>query len=108
MRVSTAGDLGNLVRERRQDLRMSQQTLADLAGVDRSWLSTVEGGHVRAEFGRLLALVTALGMSFDLAADDDLHESDNEDSTNNLADGDAASAVNLDQLLRSFDRDETR
>jgi transcriptional regulator with XRE-family HTH domain len=105
MKVFTAGDLGNLVRERRHDLRMSQQALADLAGVDRSWLSTVEGGHVRAEFGRLLALVTALGMSFDLAVDDDLKDSSND---NNLADDDAPSAVNLDRLLRSFDRDETR
>lgn len=68
MRMNSAEDFGNLVRERRQQLQLSQQEVADRAGVDRSWLSTVERGHPRAELGKVLRLVRALDMSLDLTA----------------------------------------
>jgi transcriptional regulator with XRE-family HTH domain len=67
VRVSTAEDFGSVVRERRHELRLSQQAAADRAGVNRSWLSAVEQGHARAELGKLLRLVRALDMVLDLA-----------------------------------------
>lgn len=67
MRVSTPHELGLRVRERRHDLRLSQQVLADRAGVSRPWLVAVEQGHPRAELGKLLALLAELGLTLDLS-----------------------------------------
>lgn len=67
MRASTPRELGSLVRERRHDLQLSQQQLAHLAGVSRTWLVTVEAGHPRAELGKLLALLAELGLTLDLS-----------------------------------------
>jgi transcriptional regulator with XRE-family HTH domain len=66
MRVLTTDDLGNLVREQRLHLRMSQAELAERAGLDRSWLSHVERGHDRAEFGKVLRVLIALDVVLDL------------------------------------------
>ena len=66
MRVTTAEDLGNLVREKRQAAGMTQRQLAALAGVSRLWLVHVEAGHRGAEFGRVLQLVASLDLSLDL------------------------------------------
>ena len=66
MRVTTAEDLGNLVRDKRDALRMTQRQLAALAGVSRLWLVHVEAGHPGAEFGRILQLVASLDLRFDL------------------------------------------
>lgn len=52
MRVTTAGDLGNFVREKRVESGMTQRQLAELAGVSRLWLVHVEAGHPGAESGR--------------------------------------------------------
>lgn len=67
MRVSTPRELGLRVRERRHDLRLSQQALADHAGVGRPWLVAVERGHPRAELGKLLAVLAELGLAIDLS-----------------------------------------
>jgi transcriptional regulator with XRE-family HTH domain len=66
MRVTTAEDLGNLVREKRQAAGMTQRQLAALAGVSRLWLVHVEAGHRGAEFGRVLQLVASLDLALDL------------------------------------------
>jgi transcriptional regulator with XRE-family HTH domain len=67
MRANTAREIGLLVRERRHDLRLSQQELAQRAGVGRPWLIAVEAGHARAELGKLLALFAELGLTLDLS-----------------------------------------
>jgi HTH-type transcriptional regulator / antitoxin HipB len=66
MRVTTAEDLGNLVREKRQAAGMTQRQLAALAGVSRLWLVHLEAGHRGAEFGRVLQLVASLDLALDL------------------------------------------
>lgn len=68
MRIRTPRELGLLIRERRHELRLSQQQLADRAGVGRPWLVSVEAGHARAELGKLLALLAELGLVLDLSA----------------------------------------
>jgi HTH-type transcriptional regulator/antitoxin HipB len=67
MRANTPRELGLLVRTRRHDLRLSQQDLANRAGVSRPWLVAVEAGHPRAELGKLLALLGELGLTLDLS-----------------------------------------
>ncbi len=94
MRASTPRDLGLLVRTRRHDLKLSQQDLANRAGVSRPWLVAVEAGHPRAELGKLLALFGELGLTLDLspAATGALPEP-----------GAQPRVVDLDELLESHD-----
>jgi y4mF family transcriptional regulator len=94
MRASTPRELGLLVRERRHDLRLSQQDLADRAGVSRSWLVGVEAGHPRAELGKLYALLAELGLTLDLAPTP---------TGQRPEPGDQPRTVNLDELLERHD-----
>ena len=71
VRVHTPRDVGNLVRDRRHDLRLTQQQLADRAGVSRPWLASVEAGHPRAELGKLLSLLAELELVLDLSVPQD-------------------------------------
>src|SRR5579872_4886048 len=66
MRLTTPDDLGNLVREKRQAMHLTQRQLAELTGVSRLWLVHVEAGHPGAEFGRILHLVASLDLTLDL------------------------------------------
>lgn len=93
MRASTPRELGLLVRERRQDLRLSQVELAAHAGVSREWLLAVEKGHPRAELGKILALLAELGLSFDLSPDDGFE----------VAPSEQPALVDLDILLDEHD-----
>ena len=94
MRAATPRELGLLVRERRHDLRLSQQELAERAGVSRPWLVSVERGHARAELGKLLALLAELGLALDVSPDADVEVSSN----------DQLEVVNLDRLIGEHDR----
>lgn len=55
--------LGRVVRARRQILGLSQHDLADQAGVGRRFISDLEGGKPTVEFGRVLQVFEALGLS---------------------------------------------
>jgi HTH-type transcriptional regulator/antitoxin HipB len=94
MRAATPHELGQLVRERRRDLHLSQEELARRAGVGRPWLVAVEKGHPRAELGKLLALLAELGLTLDLSAATDA----------NAVSSDQPEVVDLDRLLDAHDR----
>jgi y4mF family transcriptional regulator len=70
MRISSTRDLAATVRGRRQELRLSQAELATRAQVSREWISGVEQGKATVEFGLVLRLLDALGLSIDLSAHD--------------------------------------
>jgi y4mF family transcriptional regulator len=73
--IKTPAAAGAIIRARRTARGLSQQTLSDMAGVSRKFLIDLEAGHDRAELGKTLAVMTALGLS--LAATDPLpHGSD--------------------------------
>lgn len=90
MKITSVQSLAAAVRGRRIDLNLSQADLAVRAGVSRPWLSKVEAGKATAEFGLIVRLLDALGLSLDL----------------DLADGgpgDAAlPSLNLDDLLKEY------
>jgi y4mF family transcriptional regulator len=67
MRIHRATELGQLLRERRRQLRLPQAQLAEQAGVSRAWLLSVEQGHERVELGLVFQLLSTLGMSLDVA-----------------------------------------
>lgn len=61
-RVSSTADLGQLVRERRMEMRLTQQDLADAAGTGRRFISELEGGKATLEFGRIIQVCRILGI----------------------------------------------
>lgn len=52
--------LGQAVRVRRQELAMSQEALADVAGVDRSHMGKIERGERNVTFLNILKIAKAL------------------------------------------------
>jgi y4mF family transcriptional regulator len=67
VKVNSAHDLAATVRGRRLDLGLSQAKLAELAGVSRVWIATLEGGKRSVNFGLVLRLLFALGLKMDIA-----------------------------------------
>lgn len=64
--IRSTADLGRFIRLVRRERRMTQQELADIAGVGRRFLLELEAGKPTVEFGRVLQVSAALGI--DLAA----------------------------------------
>ena len=58
--VHDARALGLAIRERRSDLGLSQQQLADRLGVSRQWIVGLEAGRERAELGLVLRALHGL------------------------------------------------
>lgn len=74
MFVSTARDWGNIVRDRRAELEMSQAALAERIGKARQWVVRFESGHAgSASVDSLLRLLDALELEIQV---DTVQESD--------------------------------
>jgi HTH-type transcriptional regulator / antitoxin HipB len=58
--------LAAAVRARRSDLRLSQQDLADMAGVSERFVRFVEQGKQSLRLDTLLALLDTLGLELEL------------------------------------------
>jgi len=54
--------LGRIFADRRVELRLTQQTLADLAGVSRSSVQSLERGDGSIKFGSLAEIAEILGL----------------------------------------------
>lgn len=57
-----------MIADRRIALRLTQQTLADLAGVSRSSVQSLERGSGSIKFGSVIEIAGILGMRLDLNA----------------------------------------
>lgn len=62
MRVESAAQLGGLIRQRREALRLRQGDLASVAGVDQGNLSKIERGAARATLETYLRICEAVGI----------------------------------------------
>jgi HTH-type transcriptional regulator / antitoxin HipB len=62
-----SAQLAVAVRTRRADLRLSQQDLADMAGVSERFVRFVEQGKPSLRLDTLLALLDTLGLEVQLA-----------------------------------------
>lgn len=60
--------IGAAFADRRIALRLTQQTLADLAGVSRSTIQSLERGSGSISFGSVLEIADALGLHVDVNA----------------------------------------
>ncbi len=59
-------DLAGLVRDRRQDLDLTQAELSDLAEVSERLIRDLEGGRLTIRTDKLSAVLTALGLEIDI------------------------------------------
>ncbi|NMA97741.1 MAG: helix-turn-helix transcriptional regulator [Phyllobacteriaceae bacterium] len=64
--VRSTQELGNTISYARKAHGYSQQQFADLAGVGRRFVSELENGKASAEFGKVLQVLTALGIDLQL------------------------------------------
>ena len=53
--------LGERIRERRMELRLSQEALAEKAGISANTVSRIEGGQMAMGIGTFIKLVQAMG-----------------------------------------------
>jgi HTH-type transcriptional regulator / antitoxin HipB len=94
MEIATAADIGAAIRQRRRELGLGQQALADRVGVSRQWIVEIEQGKPRAEIGLLLKTMAALGLKLEIAAGGDARQR----STGRPA-ADRGHEVDLDALI---------
>lgn len=62
----SAAVLGAKVREARRERRLTQAQIAQTANVSRAFVVELERGHPRAELGKVLAVLGALGLDLSL------------------------------------------
>ncbi|HSK24815.1 MAG TPA: helix-turn-helix transcriptional regulator [Egicoccus sp.] len=55
-------ELGPVVRQRRRDLGLRQDELADLAGVSTRFVHTLEAGKPSVQMDRVVAVLEVLGL----------------------------------------------
>ncbi len=67
MIVSNSRDLGLLIRNRRQELGLTQVEVSRRAGMSRQWLIQVEQGKGTAELDRVMRLLRVLRLRTDVA-----------------------------------------
>lgn len=79
MEIHALQDLMTMVATRRRDLSWTQAELATRAGVSRRWVSLFESGHEKAEVGRVLAVLDALGVRLEADTGDGTGSTPDED-----------------------------
>ncbi len=65
-RIYTAGSLGAAIRHYRQEAGLTQEELADQAGLNRTYLSELEGGKETEQIRRILRVLRQLGVRMTL------------------------------------------
>ena len=62
MRVTTMAELGSLIREERLRQKLTQTDLAGISSVGITFISQLENGKETAEMGRVIRVLTMLGI----------------------------------------------
>ena len=60
--VQDMKELGKAIRERRRELGYTQAFLADYAGISASFLSELENGKDTIQAGKMIEVISLLGM----------------------------------------------
>lgn len=55
-------EFGNILRNRRQTLRTTQQTLAEMSGVSVRMIKAIEGGYANPSIATLEKILNVLGL----------------------------------------------
>lgn len=64
--VHSIGELAAVIRQRRRDLRFTQDELAAYAGVGRRFIIELEDGKTSVRFDKMLLVLQALGLRLQL------------------------------------------
>ncbi len=59
---------GVILRDRRNELKMTQQKLAEMTGTNRSYISRIEKGNTDISLSSFLRIISAMNLSMDLRA----------------------------------------
>jgi len=69
-RIVNTKEIGTIIKERRQSLKVNQQTLSELAGVGINTLVAIERGQGNPKIETLLSILETLGLQFDIKLKD--------------------------------------
>ena len=58
---------GEMLRDRRKELRLTQEYLAEKAGIKRSYISRIEKGDTDMQMSSFIRIAEALGLKFTLS-----------------------------------------
>ncbi|ACM20080.1 helix-turn-helix XRE domain protein [Geotalea daltonii FRC-32] len=61
-KVSTSRDIGRIIRMKRKEIGVRQETAAGMSGVGTKFLSQLENGKETAELGKTLQILRKLGL----------------------------------------------
>ena len=59
-------DLGQVIKSRRQELRLTQQSLSDMSGVSVRMVKSIEGGYANPSIKTVEKLLAPLGLRIEI------------------------------------------
>ena len=59
-------NIGQEIRKRRQELRLTQQSLADMSGVSVRMIKSIEGNYANPSMKTVVKLLQALGLGLEI------------------------------------------
>ena len=62
-RIKDVADFGKAVKDRRKELGYTQKDLSEITGISASFLSDLENGKATVELGKVLMVVSLLGLN---------------------------------------------
>lgn len=66
MKITNSEELGNVIRERRKELKYTQAFLSEYTGLSISFISDVERGKQTVEIGKVIQLISILGLDINI------------------------------------------
>ena len=66
MKITDSEELGNIIRNRRKELKYTQAFLSEYTGLSVSFISDVERGKTTVEIGKVIQLISILGLDINI------------------------------------------
>ena len=66
MKVNNTKELGKMIRQRRKELGYTQGFLSEYSGLSASFISNLENGKKTAETGKVMFLLSLLGLDLEV------------------------------------------
>ncbi|MCM1369996.1 MAG: helix-turn-helix domain-containing protein [Candidatus Amulumruptor caecigallinarius] len=63
-------NIGQEIRKRRQELRLTQQSLADMSGVSVRMIKSIEGNYANPSLKTIEKLLKSLGLKLNISESD--------------------------------------
>ena len=92
-------DMGKQISERRKDMKLSQEELAELAEVSPQLLSTAERGTKALRPENLLKISTALGVSVDYLLTGEIIDKDLSIISNKLKNASSTQVRSIEKII---------